>query len=89
MTVGVAFALYGFYDAGAIGGRAFLAIMALVVALSAGLAAAMDTGPPRRDAGTDPGKTPPFDIYAVWPPEDDGRARRGRIEKKPSGDQRS
>jgi len=83
MVVGVAFALYGFYDAGAIGGRVFLAILALVIAGSAMLVMAMDTGdsgarqgrggpPPSGDAA------PSFDIYAIWPPEHGDEAEEGR-----------
>ena len=66
MLAGVAFALYGFYDAGAIGGRAFLAIMALAVALSAALAAAMDAGP-----------QPPGDA----PPRSAPRPRRAHLDR--------
>lgn len=83
MILGIGFALFGFHDAGAISDEAALAIMALVVAVSAGIILAMDLERQAyRDAWTRWGEMPPFfDIYTVWPPATD-RGTQGETGEK-------
>lgn len=75
MDLGIGFALFCFHDAGAISDETFLAALAFVIALCAGVLIAMDM---ERAANPRARKRhrqvpPPVDFYTVWPPDQTGR----------------
>jgi hypothetical protein len=71
MILGIGAALYCVHDAGAISDEAFLAIMVFLVAVAAGVLIAMNfERQAHRDAQAPFQEVPPpFDVYAIWPPE--------------------
>ena len=87
MAFGVGIGLYCLHDGGRLGDELYVAAMAFVVAVPAGIIVAIDIErQARRDARARSNEVPPpFDIHLVWPPEptprpdgEDGGAPSGK-----------